>query len=93
MMRIQSIDHVAINVKDFDASIDFYEGVLGFRKLQTVPMEGFAITYFHIPGGGRMELFDYGGASKCGHREKSEVGLRHLAFAVDDVPRRRRCGG
>lgn len=85
-MRIRSIDHVSINVKDFDASVAFYGGVLGLRRLQTVPMDGFSITYFEIPGGGRLELFDYHGRSKNANREESEVGLRHLAFAVDDVP-------
>jgi glyoxylase I family protein len=84
-MRIHSIDHVAINVKDLDASAAFYEGVLGFRRLQTVPMDGFSITYFEIPGGARMELFSYEGWSKDTEREESDVGLRHLAFVVDDV--------
>ncbi len=84
-MTIRAIDHVSINVKDFDASVAFYGGVLGFRRLQTVPMDGFSITYFEIPGGGRMELFDYAGRSKDEAREESEVGLRHLAFSVDDV--------
>ncbi|HVP19986.1 MAG TPA: VOC family protein [Spirochaetia bacterium] len=84
-MRVRSIDHVSINVKDFDASVAFYGGVLGFRRLQTVPMAGFSITYFEIPGGGRMELFDYKGGSTTARREESEVGLRHLAFTVEDV--------
>ncbi|MGA2761723.1 MAG: VOC family protein [Spirochaetia bacterium] len=84
-MHIQSIHHVAINAKDFDASVEFYGSVLGFRRKETVPMDGFSITYFEIPGGGRMELFDYGGWSKDTPREESDVGLRHIAFSVDDV--------
>jgi lactoylglutathione lyase len=85
-MKVRGIDHVSINVRDMEASAKFYAGVLGFRKLQTMPMDGgFSITYFEIPGGGRMELFDYGGASSEVPREESEVGLRHLAFNVDDV--------
>lgn len=55
-MRIDPIDHVSINVKDFDASVAFYGGVLGFRRLQTVPMDpdppgtsaGFRIAYFEV---------------------------------------------
>jgi len=84
-MTIRAIDHVSINVKDIDASVEFYGGVLGFRRLQTVPMDGFSITYLEIPGGGRMELFDYAGRSRDVEREESEIGLRHLAFSVDDV--------
>jgi catechol 2,3-dioxygenase-like lactoylglutathione lyase family enzyme len=85
-MKVRGIDHVSINVRDMEASARFYAGVLGFRKLQTVPMDGgFSITYFEIPGGGRMEFFDYGGKNRDVPREESEVGLRHLAFSVDDV--------
>jgi len=85
-MKVRGIDHVSINTRDFEASVRFYAGVLGFRRLQTVPMDGgFSITYFEIPGGGRMELFDYGGASREVPREERDAGLRHLAFSVDDV--------
>jgi catechol 2,3-dioxygenase-like lactoylglutathione lyase family enzyme len=90
-MRIKGVDHVSINVKDMGASEAFYEGVLGMRRLQTVPMDGeggaagFSITYFEIPGGGRLELFDYGGKNRDVPREESDTGLRHVAFAIDDV--------
>jgi catechol 2,3-dioxygenase-like lactoylglutathione lyase family enzyme len=92
-MKMRGIDHVSINVKDMGASAAFYEGVLGMRRLQTVPMPSnppgssadFSITYFEIPGGGRMELFDYGGKIRDVVREESDAGLRHLAFQVDDV--------
>lgn len=85
-MKVRGIDHVSINVRDMEASAKFYVEVLGFRRLQTVPMDGgFSITYFEIPGGGRMELFDYAGKSRAVQREESDVGLRHLAFSVDDV--------
>ena len=85
-MKVRGIDHVSINVRDLEASARFYTEVLGFRRLETVAMGGgFSITYFGIPGGGRLELFDYHGASRQTPREESEVGLRHLAFTVDDV--------
>ena len=85
-MRIKGVDHVSINVRDMDASMAFYGGILGMRRLQTVPMDdGFAITYFEIPGGGRLELFDYGGKNHDAPRKESDAGLRHLAFATDDV--------
>jgi lactoylglutathione lyase len=85
-MKVRGIDHVSINVRDMEASARFYAGVLGFRRRETVAMDGgFSITYFEIPGGGRMELFDYAGTNRAVQREESEVGLRHLAFFVDDV--------
>lgn len=84
-MKVQGIDHVSINVKDIEASVDFYGKVLGWRQLQTVPFEGFSITYFQVPGGGRLELFDYGGKNPKSDRGETEAGLRHLAFTVDNV--------
>ena len=84
-MKVRAIDHVTLNVKDIKATIEFYGQVLGFRQLQTVPFEGFSLVYFQLPGGGRLELFDYGGKNPKGEHEESEAGLRHLAFEVDDV--------
>jgi len=86
-MQVQGINHISINTRNFEASASFYEDVLGFRRLQTVPMDGgkFAITYFEIPGGGRMELFDYGGKNPDAAHGETDAGLRHMAFTVDDV--------
>jgi glyoxylase I family protein len=84
-MQVKGIDHVSINVKDMKASAEFYGKVLGFRQLETVPCDGFSLVYFQIPGGGRLELFDYGGKNPVAERGESETGLRHLAFAVENV--------
>ena len=84
-MKVKGIDHVSLNVKDIRASTQFYGKVLGFRQMETVPFDGFSLVYFQIPGGGRLELFDYGGKNPAGERDETEAGLRHLAFEVDDV--------
>ena len=84
-MRVMGIDHVSLNVKDIRASTEFYGKVLGFRQMETVPFDGFSLVYFQIPGGGRLELFDYGGKNPAAQRDDTEAGLRHLAFEVDDV--------
>ncbi len=82
---IENIDHVAINVLDIQKSLDFYSRVLGLRQLESVDCGEFTITYFELPGGGRLELFDYHGQNQANHRPESEAGLRHLAFQVRDV--------
>lgn len=84
-MIINSIEHVSINVVDFEKSRAFYTNVLGFKQMQTVDCGEFDITYFAIPGGTRLELFDYRGKNKSVTRDESEAGLRHLAFLVNDV--------
>jgi catechol 2,3-dioxygenase-like lactoylglutathione lyase family enzyme len=84
-LNILSIDHVSINLTDAARSLDFYERILGFQRLQTVDCGEFDITYFGLPGGGRLELFDYHGRNRQDSREESAAGLRHIAFEVTDV--------
>ena len=84
-MTVTGINHITINTRDIRASIDFYGRVLGWKQMETVPFDGFSLVYFQIPGGGRMELFDYGGKNPVNSREEAEAGLRHIAFTVDDV--------
>ena len=84
-MKISKIDHVSINVTDIKKSLDFYGRVLGLEQQQTVDCGEFDITYFTLPSGSRLELFDYHGRNCNTPREESEAGLRHIAFQVEDV--------
>ena len=84
-MKVHGINHVSINTRDMKASADFYGRILGWKQMETVPFDGFSLVYFQVPGGGRLELFDYGGKNPHGKRDDSEAGLRHLAFTVDNV--------
>lgn len=84
-MKITSIEHVSINVTDITKSLDFYGRILGLEQQQTVDCGDFNITYFALPNGSRLELFDYHGNNRNPAREESEVGLRHIAFQVEDV--------
>jgi len=58
-MKINNIEHVSINCSDFEKSKDFYGRILRFHQRQTINCGDFDITYFEIPGGSRLELFDY----------------------------------
>ena len=82
---MKGINHVSINTMDMKASADFYGRILGWKQMETVPFDGFSLVYFQSPGGGRLELFDYGGKNPKNAHDESEAGLRHLAFTVDDV--------
>ncbi len=84
-MTVKGLNHITINTRDIRASIDFYGRILGWKQMETVPFDGFSLVYFQIPGGGRMELFDYGGNNPVNARDEAEAGLRHVAFTVDDV--------
>jgi glyoxylase I family protein len=84
-LKISKIDHISINVTDIKKSLDFYSRVLGLKQQQTVDCGDFDITYFAMPDGSRLELFDYRGKNPNNPHEESEVGLRHIAFQVEDV--------
>ncbi len=84
-MKIGNIDHIAINCTDMRKSLDFYGRILGLKQLQTVDCGDFEITYFALPGGARLELFDYRGKNQNPARLESDGGLRHLAFRVEGV--------
>ena len=86
-MKIKGINHVSINLTDAARSYAFYRRVLGLTQLQTVDCGDFDITYFGLPDGNRLELFDYRGKNESHSRAESEVGMRHLAFEVQDVAR------
>jgi glyoxylase I family protein len=85
ILKIKNIEHFSINSNDFEKSKDFYSHILGFKQLESVDCGDFFIHYFSLPGGSRLELFDYKGKSANIHREESDTGLRHLAFQVEDV--------
>jgi len=84
-LKIGYIDHVAINCVDYQKSLDFYGRILGLKKLESVDCGNFDISYFALPAGGRLELFDYRGQNTTVNREESDSGLRHIAFQVEDV--------
>jgi len=84
-MKIKQIEHIAINTRNFEESAKFYRDILGFKQMETVELDGFSINYFELPGGNRLELFDYRGSNREVEREENDVGLRHLAFTVENV--------
>jgi catechol 2,3-dioxygenase-like lactoylglutathione lyase family enzyme len=84
-LNITKIEHVSINAIDIHRTLNFYGQVLGFQQQQTVDCGEFDITYFALPGGTRLEVFDYHGKNLSESRPESAAGLRHLAFQVEDV--------
>jgi glyoxylase I family protein len=84
-LKIISIEHSAINVIDIEKSKDFYGRILGFKFTESVDCGDFVIHYFAMPDGSRLELFDYHGKSANMAKHESDIGLRHLAFQVEDV--------
>ena len=84
-MKIDRIDHIAVNCIDIKKSLEFYTVILGFKLLDKVDCGDFDILYLELPNGARLELFDYHGKNRNSHNLESDSGLRHIAFQVQDV--------
>lgn len=78
--------HVAIIASDFSVARRFYVDLLGFRVVGEHYREA-RDSYkldLQLPDGSGIELFTFPGAPPRPDRPEA-LGLRHLAFAVEDV--------
>ena len=85
-MKVKEINHITINMKDIEKSLDFYGRVMGLEKLEEVNMGDHYIRYFALPGGAKLELLEYFYETKAAQYTEVDAGVyRHLALEVDDI--------
>ncbi|HEV3413850.1 MAG TPA: VOC family protein [Puia sp.] len=85
-MNIHSIHHIAILTDDYERSKRFYTEVLGFeviRETYRAERKSYKLD-LAIAGLYQIELFSFPEFRERGSYPEAK-GLRHLAFAVDDV--------
>ena len=83
---LRAIHHAAIICSDYDRSKAFYTDVLGLRVIAEnyrAARQSWKLD-LALPGGGQIELFSFPGAPPRPTTPEAQ-GLRHLAFAVDDL--------
>ena len=88
---LKAFHHVALICSDYARSKAFYTEVLGLEVIAETYREARDSWKLDLalPGGGQIELFTFPGApARPSHPEAQ--GLRHLAFAVEDVAAARR---
>ena len=87
-MKITKIDHVAIAVSDLDASIHFYENVLGlkFQGTEELPERHVKVAFFEC-GDTEIELIQGTSSESMVGKfiQRNGDGLYHLALRVDDI--------
>lgn len=83
---LQRIHHAAIICSNYEQSKDFYTRVLGLQVLDENYRDerGSWKLDLGLPDGARLELFSFPDPPPRPSRPEAR-GLRHLAFAVDDV--------
>ncbi|QEC67260.1 VOC family protein [Panacibacter ginsenosidivorans] len=86
MIKIKHIHHVAILTDNYEQSKKFYTEILGFEIIaETYRAERNSYKLdLAINGLYQIELFSFPDYRERGSYPESK-GLRHLAFAVDDV--------
>src|SRR3954452_24636962 len=98
---LSSIDHVNLVVADLSRMLAFYRDVLGFVVTKQVTIGGewigetvgllnvsAEVVYLDLPAGPRVELIRYltpDAIAVPGFDRPNGLGLRHLAFKVDDI--------
>ncbi len=86
MLKINRVHHIAIICSDYERSKRFYTEVLGLKIVREV-FRAERISYkldLEVNGLYQIELFSFPDPPARPSRPEA-VGLRHLAFEVDDV--------
>lgn len=85
---VRRIEHVAIVVKDVEASAGLFETLLGIERghTETLPSERVKVAFFEL-GGCRIELVEGIGSDNPTAKfiEKRGEGIHHLCLEVDDL--------
>jgi catechol-2,3-dioxygenase len=84
-MPIHRLNHAVLYVRDADRSAQFYESVLGFRRLP-VPIPG--AVFLQAEGSSNdhdLGLFSIGPSAGDSPAGRQTVGLYHLAWEVDTL--------
>ncbi len=87
-MKIKSIHHITINLKDEKKTADFYGKLLELKRLPDVDMGDHRLIYFELPGNVRLEFIDYYEKDRCGMAiapSNTPGSARHFAFEVEDA--------
>ena len=86
MLKINQIHHIAIICSDIEKSKVFYTEILGFKVQSEIFREARNSYKVDLTLNGRyaIELFSYPNSPKRISRPEA-LGLRHVAFEVDDI--------
>lgn len=81
--ELEFLDHVAIHVKDLEASVEWYEKVLGLKKYQLKKWGAYPI--FMLSGKSGVALFPANLNPKKEDVGPKDIRIDHFAFNVTNV--------
>jgi lactoylglutathione lyase len=87
MKGVMQIAHVALKVRDLDASLDFYVNKLGFQEMMRLSKPdgspGVWLVYLRITDDQYLELFPDGVGDRAPGSDTT--GMNHLCLGVADI--------
>jgi lactoylglutathione lyase len=87
MRGVLQLAHVALKVRDLDASLDFYVNKLGFQEMMRLPKPdgspGVWLVYLRITDDQYLELFPDGEGERA--PGSNTTGMNHLCLGVADI--------
>ncbi len=88
--RWRGVHHLALVTTDMDATVRFYDGVLGARLVATVATDSFRHYFFEFGPGSTVAFFEYAGVEVEAYAKPAGVPFPlasqfdHLSLAVPD---------
>src|SRR5574337_1109174 len=87
---VRRIEHIAVAVKDVNASVKLFEALLGMKgsEIETLPEEHVKVAFFELEGS-RLELVQGIDSDNPMSKfiESRGEGLHHICLEVEDLPR------
>src|SRR6266702_7043336 len=89
-LRWRGINHLALVTTDMDATVRFYDGVLGARLVADLGNRSFRHYFFEFGAGNTVAFFEYQGvelepfAKPAGVPDPRAVQFDHLSFNLPD---------
>lgn len=80
--QINQLDHVAINVKEMEVSIAWYQKVLGLKKYKLEKWGGYPV--FMLAGKTGVAIFPANSNDKHISKNTNDIKIDHFAFKVSN---------
>ncbi|MDA0713422.1 MAG: methylmalonyl-CoA epimerase [bacterium] len=88
MTKVTHLDHIAIVTENLQASIDFYQNVLGQKctSIEEIPTRGIKIAMIPV-GNCRIELIEplHENSEVSNFLKKKGAGIHHIALATNNI--------
>ena len=92
-MPITRLNHAVLYVRDVERSRSFYEDVLGFRTVMSMPGRAAFVQAAGSRNDHDLGLFQIGADARPSDAGRTTVGLYHLAWEVDTLAELARIAG